>query len=167
MRGDVRGKSLNAVIMFTDGQTTNGEEPWQAAVLAKAAEQVAAVVPFYAPIDFILDMERRGGLSTSMRGLFGRNEAKADEATLQLLREASPINHIRAGLPPFLLVHGTGDMSVLYAWSPLFQSKLKAAGVTCDLITIPDGTHGMANWESFAPDYKDKVADWLAQKLKH
>ena len=89
-------------------------------------------------------MERRGGLSTSMRGYFRRKEAIADEATLQLLREASPINHIRAGLPPFLLVHGTGDMSVLYNWSPLFQSKLKAAGVSCDLITIPDGTHGMA-----------------------
>lgn len=113
----------------------------------------------------ILDMERRGGLSTSMRGYFGRKEAIADEATLQLLREASPINHIRAGLPPFMLVHGTGDMSVLYNWSPLFQSKLKAAGVSCDLITIPDGTHGMAGWETIAPDYKEKVADWIAEKL--
>ena len=100
-----------------------------------------------------------------MRGLFGRPDAKADDATLQLLREASPINHIKPGLPPFLLVHGTGDMSVLYNWSPLFQSKLKAAGVPCDLITIPDGRHGMASWESFAPEYKEKVAEWLAQKL--
>jgi alpha-L-fucosidase 2 len=110
-------------------------------------------------------MERRGGLSVSMRGLFGRAEAKADEATLQLLREASPINHVRAGLPPFLLAHGTGDMSVLYKWSPQFQAKLKAAGVICDLITIPDGVHGMARWEEIAPDYKEKVVDWLAQTL--
>ena len=65
-----------------------------------------------------------------MRGYLGRKEAIADEATLQLLRKASPINHIHEGLPPFLLVHGTGDMSVLYNWSPLFQSKLKAAGAT-------------------------------------
>lgn len=147
------------------GESAGGQIVAQAAVLATAPERVVAVVPFYAPIDFILDMERRGGLSTSMRGLFGRKEAKADEATLQLLKEASPINHIKPGLPPFLLVHGTGDMSVLYNWSPLFQAKLKAAGVPCDLITIPDGVHGMARWESFAPEYKDKVADWLARQL--
>lgn len=147
------------------GESAGGQLVAQAAVLANADEQVAAVVPFYAPVDFIADMERRGGLSTSMRGLFGRTEAKADEATLQLLREASPINHIKPGLPPFLLVHGTGDMSVLYNWSPRFQSKLKAAGVECDLITIPDGLHGMARWESFAPEYKEQVASWLAAKL--
>ncbi len=148
------------------GESAGGQIVAQAAMLAKDDTRVAAVVPFYAPIDFILDMERRGGLSTSMRAYFGRKEAIADEATLQLLREASPINHLHAGLPPFLLVHGTGDMSVLYNWSPLFQSKLKAAGVLCDLITIPDGTHGMAGWESIAPDYKEKVADWIAGKLK-
>ncbi|MEP7341763.1 MAG: pectinesterase family protein [Acidobacteriota bacterium] len=150
------------------GESAGGQLVAQAAVLAKEDTRIAAVVPFYAPVDFIADMERRGGLSTSMRGLFGRAEAKADEATLQLLREASPIyqiGHIRAGLPPFLLVHGTGDMSVLYNWSPQFQAKLKAAGVACDLITIPDGLHGMARWEGFAPQYKDQVAGWLAQKL--
>mgnify|MGYP000927473561 CR=1 FL=1 len=111
-------------------------------------------------------MERRGGLSTSMRGLFGRSEAKADDATLHILREASPINHIKSGLPPFLLVHGSGDMSVLYNWSPLFQAKLKEAGVPCDLITIPDGAHGMARWDGIMPEYKDKVADWLQQHLR-
>ncbi len=147
------------------GESAGGQLLAQAVVLAQAAERVAAVVPFYAPIDFILDMERRGGLSPGMRALFGRKETQADEATLQLLRAASPINHVRAGLPPFLLVHGTGDMSVLYNWSPLFQAKLKAAGVACELITIPDGAHGMARWESFAPEYKEQVADWLARQL--
>ncbi len=147
------------------GESAGGQIVAQAVVKADKDTQVAAVVPFYAPIDFILDMERRGGLSTSMRGYFGRKDAQADEATLQLLKEASPINHIRPGLPPFLLVHGTGDMSVLYNWSPLFQSKLKAAGVSCDLITIPDGLHGMARWESFMPEYKERVADWLKARL--
>ncbi|HKQ76423.1 MAG TPA: pectinesterase family protein [Blastocatellia bacterium] len=147
------------------GESAGGQLVAQAAAMANNDTRVAAVVPFYAPVDFIADMERRGGLSVSMRGLFGRAEAKADETTLQLLREASPINHVRAGLPSFLLVHGTGDMSVLYNWSPQFQSKLKDAGVPCDLITIPDGVHGMSRWEIIAPDYKEKVADWLAQKL--
>jgi pectinesterase len=150
------------------GESAGGQLAAQAAVLATDEVRVAAVVPFYAPVDFIADMERRGGLSTSMRGLFGRADAKADDATLQLLREASPIyqlGHIRASLPPFLLVHGTGDMSVLYNWSRQFQTKLKASGVACDLITIPDGKHGMSNWESLAPEYKHQVAAWLGEKL--
>jgi pectinesterase len=151
------------------GESAGGHLVAQAAALAnddtRPSTNVSAVAAFYAPVDFIADMERRGGLSVSMRGLFSRTDAKADEATLQLLREASPINHAHAGLPPFLLVHGTGDMSVLYNWSPQFQAKLKASGVTCDLITIPDGVHGMARWETIAPDYKEKVAQWLAQKL--
>jgi hypothetical protein len=29
----------------------------------------------------------------------------------------------------------------------------------------PDGVHGMARWETIAPEYKNEVADWLAQKL--
>lgn len=147
------------------GESAGGQIVAQAVVKADKDTSVVAAALFYAPIDFVLDMERRGGLSPSMRGLSGKKDAIADDATLQLLREASPINHIRAGLPPFLLVHGTGDMSVLYNWSPLFQSKLKAAGVSCDLITIPEGGHGMARWESFAPEYKEQVANWLAAKL--
>jgi alpha-L-fucosidase 2 len=83
----------------------------------------------------------------------------------KLLREASPINFVNAGLPPFLLVHGTADMSVPYVQSIQFQAKLKAAGVSCDLITIDDGVHGMARWEEVDPSYKGKVVNWIAGKL--
>jgi acetyl esterase len=151
------------------GESAGGQLVAQAAVLATGEARVAAVVPFYAPLDFIADMERRGGLSTSMRGFFGRATAEADPATLQLLRQASPIYRVGESggkLPPFLLAHGTGDQSVLYSWSPRFQEKLKAAGIPCDLITIPDGRHGMATWEGIAPEYKNRVAAWLAEKLK-
>jgi alpha-L-fucosidase 2 len=151
------------------GESAGGHLVVQAAVRAqdeaRAANRVAAVVAFYAPVDMIADMERRGGLSVSMRGLFGRQDARADEGTLQVLREASPINHIQAGLPPFLLLHGTADMSVLYAWSVQLQSKLRAAGVTCDLITIPDGVHGMTRWENSTTKYAESVTDWITRKL--
>ncbi|HQR31956.1 MAG TPA: pectinesterase family protein, partial [Blastocatellia bacterium] len=49
------------------GESAGGQIVAQAVVKADIDTQVAAAVPFYAPIDFILDMERRGGLSTSMR----------------------------------------------------------------------------------------------------
>ncbi len=100
----------------------------------------------------------------SLRDLFGRSY-EVDDQAVQLLREASPINYVHSGLPPFLLVHGTADMSVPYNHSVQLQAKLRAVGVSCDLITIDDGVHGMARWETTDPGYKSKVVNWIAGRL--
>lgn len=146
------------------GESAGGHLVVMAVVRAKEDTRVAAVVPFYAPVDLVADTERRGGLSLSLRDLFGRS-FQIDEEASKLLREASPIGYVRPGLPPFLLLHGTADMSVPYNQSVQMQAKLKAAGVSCELITIDDGVHGMARWEATAPNYKNRVAQWLAEKL--
>jgi pectinesterase len=145
------------------GESAGGHLVALAVVRAKDDTRVAAAIPFYAPVDLESDTERRGGLSLSLRDLFGRSYVVDDEVT-KLLREASPINYVHAGLPPFLLVHGTADMSVPYSQSVRLQAKLKEVGVPCDLITIDDGVHGMTRWEDAS--YKGKVVKWLAEKLR-
>ena len=124
---------------------------------------LAALVPFFAPVDLEADADRRGGLSTSMRALFGRSEL--DEAARQELRHASPIRRVVAGLPPFLLVHGSADMSVPFDQSARLQKALRDAGVSCDLISVPDGTHGARAWDELLPGWADQVANWLAARL--
>jgi pectinesterase len=146
------------------GESAGGHLAAMVAMRAKDDTRLAAVVAFYAPVDLESDTERRGGLSLSLRGLFGRTY-QVDEQVTQLLRETSPVNYVHSGLPPFLLVHGTADMSVPYSQSVKLQTKLKAAGVVCDLITIDDGVHGMARWEASEPKYKDKVTGWIVEKL--
>ena len=146
------------------GESAGGHLVAMAVMRAKDDTRVAAAIPFYAPVDLTADTERRGGLSLSLRDLFGRSY-EVDDAAAQLLREASPINYVHSGLPPFLLVHGTADMSVPYSQSVQLQAKLRAAGVSCDLITIDDGVHGMARWEEVDPAYKDKVTNWIVGKL--
>jgi pectinesterase len=145
------------------GESAGGHLVAMAAVRAKDDTRVAAVVPFYAPVDQEADMQRRGGLSASMKALFGLTEAS--EASMRVLREGSPINYVHAGLPPFLLVHGTGDPSVPFDQSTRMQAKLRAAGVSVELISIDGGSHGMARWETFDPDYKKKVVTWIEQTL--
>jgi alpha-L-fucosidase 2 len=145
------------------GESAGGHLVALAVVRAKDDTRVAAAVPFYAPVDLESDTERRGGLSLSLRDLFGRSYEVNDEVT-KMLREASPINFVHAGLPPFLLVHGTADMSVPYSQSVQMQAKLKAAGGSCDLITIDDGVHGMSRWDDAS--YKSKVVKWIAEKLR-
>jgi len=49
--------------------------------------------------------------------------------SLGMLGALSPINHIRPGLPPFLLLHGDADQSVPYEQSLAFQAKLRTHGV--------------------------------------
>jgi dipeptidyl aminopeptidase/acylaminoacyl peptidase len=56
-------------------------------------------------------------------------------------------------------------MSVPYNQSTRMQARLRAAGVSAELITIDGGPHGMARWEDLDPTYKEKVVTWLTQQL--
>ena len=84
---------------------------------------------------------------------------------LALLRETSPINHVKPGLPPFLLLHGDADKTVPYQQSLNFQVKLQAKGVTCDLITIPGAPHRLTEWNQFDATYSDRMMVWLRKVL--
>jgi alpha-L-fucosidase 2 len=99
-----------------------------------------------------------------MQALLGLTELN-DEAWKRL-REASPSSYVRGGTPPFLLIHGDKDAQVPYAQSPRFQEQMKAAGNVCDLITIPEGAHGMGGWDKLGSDYRQQMVAWLKKTLK-
>jgi acetyl esterase/lipase len=53
-----------------------------------------------------------------------------------------PARNVSVDFPPTLLLHGTADTDVPYAQSVEMAAALAAAGVTHELITIPEGSHG-------------------------
>lgn len=57
----------------------------------------------------------------------------------------APINHVRAGLPPSIIFHGTADPTVLFASVEEFAKRMKAAGNRCDLVPYKDQVHGFFN----------------------
>jgi acetyl esterase/lipase len=57
------------------------------------------------------------------------------------LADASPITHVTADAPPFLLVHGTADWLVPYGQSELLAAALSEAGVPVRLVPVEGAQH--------------------------
>ncbi|MBL0927853.1 MAG: prolyl oligopeptidase family serine peptidase, partial [Phycisphaerales bacterium] len=69
---------------------------------------------------------------------------EVDKSSLEYktLQDASPISYISADDPPFLLMHGTADTTVLPSQSIEFEKALKAAGIPAKLILVAGAGHG-------------------------
>ena len=148
------------------GYSAGGQLACLAAVIAEKETTVQAVVGLAAPTDLVFDSLRRGNVSSYLKDLFGLQGADVNTPqTVQIIWEASPINHLHTGLPPFLLVHGTADKSVPYQLSLNFQDRLKEFKVPCELITVNGASHKIVEWGSFDADFTKKIVDWLNKTL--
>jgi len=147
------------------GYSAGGQLATLAAVQARRGDVVQAVVGLAAPTDMEADTARRGGLSKSLQDLFGRTTTAVDPEALKWMQEMSTIRHLRRGLPPFLLVHGTADKSVPYSQSINLQAKLKELGTPCDLITLPEAPHAIAKWATSDATYPAAIVAWLTKTL--
>lgn len=145
------------------GESAGGHLVSWAGVTGKGDTAVAAVVPFYAPHDLGVQVERRKELG-GLGGLIGTQEL--NDAAWKKLADISPINHIVPGLPPFLQLHGDKDTTVPIEQSINFETKMKAAGNSCETITVAGGIHGMGGWEKLGSDYQAQLIAWLRKTLK-
>ena len=127
--------------------------------------RVAAVVSFYGPHNLMGEYEmrtRQGVKPSALTAFIGI--AAFDGKAFDLLKKDSPINRVRKGMPPYLLLHGASDTVVEYQQSVDMCARLRQAGNACELYTVEGGKHGMGNWED-TPAYKQKVVEWLQATL--
>lgn len=147
------------------GYSAGGQLATYAATVVDESIAVQAVIGCAPLTDFVQELPKRGNiLGSAQRSLLNRPQELTMES-LGMLKALSPVNYIRAGVPPFLLIHGDADQSVPYEQSLLFQAKLWTNGVRCELITIPGAPHTIRKWEQFLPDYDNKVIAWLNKTL--
>ncbi|RPI59079.1 MAG: alpha/beta hydrolase [Planctomycetaceae bacterium] len=154
----------NRIAIF--GYSAGGQLASLAAVTADKDTAVQALVGLAPPTDLVFDSLRRGNVSTYLRDLFGLQGPDVNTpSTVQILWDCSPINHLKSGLPPVLLVHGTADKSVPYQLSLNFKARLDAFGVPCEIITIKGAQHRIADWNKYDSDFTKKIIDWLNKTL--
>ena len=60
----------------------------------------------------------------------------------EVASRVSPVNYVRAGLPPILTIHGDDDPIVPYQHAVRLKDQLDAAGAPNELHTVPGGGHG-------------------------
>lgn len=148
------------------GYSAGGHLVTLAGTQGKEDTGVQAVAALAPPTDLVSDNERRSGLSTSMRALFNWDSTNITDSVRAVLKKNSPLTYVKPGLPPFLILQGSVDKTVPAPQSEAFAKALKAAGVDCNLILIPEGQHRIADWDKFDPDWQTKLVAWLNDKLK-
>ncbi len=98
-----------------------------------ADTSVMAAVPVYGPFD--LDTLLLG-FNPRLARWFSRGVFGAD------LRRASPVTHVRAGLPPMLIIQGTDDNLVPAGIAHTFIDAVRAAGNQNVIhLEVPGGAH--------------------------
>jgi acetyl esterase/lipase len=105
------------------------------------SSQVCAVVAWYAPSDLPAMAADTGtdpmDPDTREARLLGAPPPAVPDAAAQ----ASPISHVSAGAPPFLLLHGAADRLVPCVQSERLCSALRDSGLNAELRVYPAADH--------------------------
>ena len=155
--------------------------------------KIACGVDFYGAVDLMTYKSDRARPDTNKPEMAMFNKTKAEAP--DLYRRGSPTSYIRTNVAPLLMVHGTGDSTVLPNQSQLLRSKLIEAGLPCPeytimnqaeadalvaklsqdrnaLILIPNAPHTFDFFVRMSPDkpvimdISDLIFSWLSQSLK-
>jgi acetyl esterase/lipase len=123
------------------------------------SSRVQAVVDFFGPSDMTEGSEgiqgaKEGVDAQAPLGLFGAHFAEKPA----LWMDGSPIVYVKAGNPPFLIVHGDNDKTVPHAQSEKLLAALQKVGVPAELITVKGGDHGLRPAPGAPPVEPDRRA---------
>jgi acetyl esterase/lipase len=136
----------------------------------KESSRVQGVVDFFGPTDF---RQMDAGVPKSCTNPQVHNAPDSPESQLlgcplptcpDKVKAANPMTYINKNLPPFLIVHGTGDCLVPSQQSQLLSEALKAAGVRADLHLLP--ALGHADARMITPEMEKLVNEFIDSVLK-
>ena len=121
-----------------------GNDRWNSATVPQP--KVAAVVNWFGI----------GDVADLLDGPSARNYARewfGSFPDAELAKQLSPVNYVRAGVPPIITIHGEHDDIAPYAHAVRLHAALDKAGVPNRLLTIRGRKHGGFNREELLQSY--------------
>ncbi len=88
------------------------------------------------------------------------------EQDAEMWRWASPVNHVTAGGPPVLLLHGTADDSVPSTQSVDFARRYREAGASAEVELLPGAPHAFWNYRPWFSEAMDRAATFFLRVAK-
>ena len=147
------------------GESAGGQLAAMAALRGDPTSSVRAVVALYTPSDLGSLLKTSDYVPRSIRDSVRGTPWEA--LLLAGVSQFSPIDNVHAGMPPFLLIHGTDDALVPYGQSTEFCKRIHDVGGACDLFPVQGAGHGLRWWESeprLASAYKRELVSWLRKR---
>ena len=143
---------LPANNVFDRQCTVDGGARWNSATAPEI--KVAAIVNWFG-IGDVADLLEGPNARNYAREWFG-SMSNAE----QLAKQLSPVNHVRAGLPPIITIHGEHDDVAPYSHAVRLHELLDKAGVPNQLVTIKGRKHGGFSRQEMIDSYA-KIREFL------
>jgi acetyl esterase/lipase len=143
---------LPAKSVFDRQCVIEGSARWNSADMPEL--KVAAIVNWFG-IGDVADIVDGPNARNYAREWFG----SMTNAT-ELAKQLSPVNHVRAGLPPIITIHGENDNVAPYSHAVRLHALLDKAGVPNQLVTIRGRKHGGFSREELSQSYA-KIREFL------
>ncbi|QDU27446.1 Carboxylesterase NlhH [Anatilimnocola aggregata] len=123
------------------------------------SSRVSCVVDFCGPSDFLAinkDNPKLNDPSGPVYKLLGGPITTKEDVA----KEASPVTHVSADDPPFLILHGTDDRTVDIRQAEILHSAQQKAGTKSTFVKITGGGHGIGG-----PKVEERVKTFLDKHL--
>jgi len=146
---------LPAGNVFDRQCVVEGNDRWNTATVPEL--KVAAIVNWFGISDVaaLLDGPNAKNYAREWFGSMSNAE--------QLAKQLSPVNNVRAGLPPIITIHSENDDVAPYADSVRLHQLLEKAKVPNELVTIRGRKHGGFNREEMKDSY-NKIREFLRKQ---
>jgi acetyl esterase/lipase len=159
--GGSSGGHLAALLGVLDGRG----DPADPDPVNRVSAKVQAVVA-RAPLTDLARINTSEGVGFVALLMGALPSANQEAAESRAYFEASPVNHVSADDPPFLLIHGDADGLVPFEQSELLSRALGTVGVETRVMTVPGADHGPTFPGAVdPPDYIGAMIGWFDRHL--